>query len=116
MDTSKARRAALAVNRRLPPDAVLMREYFAEGLSMTEIARRHGASPDAVYRMFAARGWSRGRKTAPAPADHPPPLRETSAKIVTYRDVMIEGREFMLRRMAISLPRIPTLHGHFEGA
>lgn len=104
MDNSKARAAAAAVKRKLPPDAVLMQEYYMEGLSMAAIARRHGTHPTAVGQIFKNRGW-----TSSLPLDGSIPL---------LRELKSDARKVIVDTAAgrISIPRVPTIHGAFVGA
>lgn len=116
MSTHKARMAALAVIRKLPPDEILRREYYVERLTFQEIARRHGVSRSCVPQMWRMRGWTKERPDiVDAPATSPAPeLCETREKIIIRREALVKkGRDLIVSSIAISLPRIPTLHGHF---
>lgn len=97
-----------AGNRKLPPDAVLIAD-IRRGLTNSEIADRHGVSRQSLGIHVRRMGWRADAALSPGPT-------ATPHKIVVRREVMVEGRDFDTRWIAISLPRIPTLHGHFQGA
>lgn len=93
------------VNRKLPPDDVVV-ALARKGLNQAEIAARCGTSAKAVNILLAD-------LVARDPLALLPALPETPAKIVTSREILDDGRDFRTKWIRISLPRIPTLHGHF---
>lgn len=102
----------IAANRLLPPDEVLIADLRA-GLNYTEIARRHGVFPQSVGRHIRKMGWVNPGNSGAAALGGP---SESQSKVVVTRQVMVDGRYFRTAEVNISLPRIPTLHGHFQGA
>lgn len=105
----------IAHNRKLPADDVIRREYYDDGLTITEIARRYGVTHNALHAHFAYRGWPKRDK--PAAIETPKPtLVETPEKILLRRQGVMPGRGNAIVEFAISLPRIPTLHGHFAAS
>lgn len=111
MDNSKARPAA---NRKLPPDAVIRAAYYGEGLSIREIALRHGVDENTIHNHFSRHGWSRRQRAAAIVAKKC--LCATADKVITKRTGFAHGRSTTLTEYAVSLPRVPTIHGHFAGA
>ena len=110
----------MAALRKLPPDEVIRREYYDYGLSIAEIAERHHVVPHTVRELFRRRGWTKARALAlhgQSAPDIPaaPSLVDTPEKTIVRKEVMAEGRGFRKVWISISLPRIPTLHGHFAG-
>lgn len=104
-----------APNRKLPPDDVLRAAYYDEGLTIPEIARRLGVHRKSIHNHFDLRGWPKRKK--PAPIDvAPPQLADTPQKIVVRRQGLPHSQSKIVVDLAISLPRIPTLHGHFAAS
>lgn len=104
----------IARNRKLPPDAVIRAAYYDEGLTIAEIAARHGIEPNNIHGLFLLRGWPK-RDRAPS-GGTTRELCATAAKVITRRMGYQHGRSTTLVEFMISLPRIPTLHGHFQEA
>lgn len=105
----------IAHNRKLPADDVIRREYYDDGATIAQIARRHGVTRNALHAHFVYRGWP--KRDRPAPVERlTPQLAETADKILLRRQGTMLGRGTAIVEFAISLPRIPTLHGHFAAA
>lgn len=100
-------------NRKLPPDDVLV-GHIRAGMKPRAIADLYGVTDQAVRELVKARGWNR---PAPAAAEiTPAALVETPEKTIVRRLVLAAGRDFRMEWVRISLPRVPTLHGPFQGA
>lgn len=104
-----------AANRKLPADDIMQADIDA-GLTGAAMGRKYGVSDVAVNAHI--------RKMGMRPAPEPASVKSlasnepvaTPFKIVTRKTVMLEGRDFRMAEILITLPRIPTLHGHFQGA
>lgn len=89
-----------------PSDAVLI-DCIRQGKSNIEISTQYGVSVRTIATYIAA---GRLREAA----EITPRIRDTAEKVVTYREIL--SKNYTPVRIAISLPRIPTLHGYFRGA
>lgn len=97
--------------RKAPPDTILLAE-LAEGLNYVEIGQRHSVDPTSIRRHALRLGWSRKSRRILRSAG----LAESQAKIVLRRHGLLPGSNRDIGEFLISLPRIPTLHGHFAAA
>jgi hypothetical protein len=117
------RKSVPAPNRRLPPDDVIKADVDA-GLSIRAIGCKHGVSNQSVRERINRMGWRDAEKAAAkaaaaaalAAAERRYPT-DTPAKVVRKRDCYVFlGRDMVRETQFISLPRLPSIHGHFQGA
>lgn len=111
-----------ANGQKLPPPNVL-RAKIEAGSTTNEIMLEYGVSTRT--RVF---GYCR-RHGIPMPSDHnaayirrrsvvsePSRLEEDDRKVIVYRSNESGCSSSTPRQVPISLPRIPTIHGHYRGA
>jgi len=99
-----------AANRKLPADDILLAD-LAAGLKGSDIARKYGLHPSSVNAHISRNGLR--QRAMPDSTPKRIKLCETPEKIIIRRETLTEGRNFRMVKVAISLPRIPTLHGFF---
>lgn len=102
-------------NRKLPPDEILL-GHIRAGMKPRAIADLYGVTDQAVRELVKARDWNRPAPAAPTAAPASRALVDTPSKIVTRREGLPHFRSRIVVEFAISLPRVPTLHGQFQGA
>jgi hypothetical protein len=117
------KRGAPAPNRRLPPDDILQAE-MAAGLNDYAIAEKYGLVRQTVTAHINKHGWRKARRAAEeqakaearAAAQRRYPC-DTAAKVVRKRETLVFfGKKMRVEEHFISLPRVPCIHGHFQGA
>ena len=103
-------KGAPARNRKLPSDDVIL-GLIKSGMKRSEIARLYDVLPANVTFIMKTRGWNSVEQAETEPDQ--PELIETSEKIVRTHRTFAPGSRFDIVEVLISLPRIPTIHGHF---
>lgn len=98
-------------SRVVPPDDVILAGLHA-GRTLAQIARHHHISYDTL-KSHALKHDLKASRQDDAPTTM---LQETADKIIRFRNALTPGRDSRVIRIAISLPRIPTLHGDFAAA
>lgn len=92
--------------------------HIRAGMKPRAIATLYGVTDQAVRDLVKSRGWNRPAPAMTEPAADAPAtlLVDTPQKTITCRLVLAAGRDFRMEWIRISLPRVPTLHGQFQGA
>jgi len=106
-------KGAPARNRKLPSDDVIL-GHIKSGMKRSEIARLYDVLPSNVTYIMKTRGWNSVEQADAQPAQLE--LIETSEKIVRTHRTFAPGSRFDIVEVLISLPRIPTIHGHYVAA
>lgn len=95
--------------RKVPADDILLAELLA-GETYADIGRRYQVDATCVRTHALRLGWN--LQLARVSGE----LAETAEKIVIRREGYLTSRDYIPIEIAISLPRIPTLHGHYAAA
>jgi hypothetical protein len=98
--------------RVVPPDAEILADLRA-GRTLNEIAARKGIKLSTLRGHAVRHNLLERARCDPAPSAT---IYETEKKIVCKRMGLMPGRDLSIVEILISLPRIPTLHGHFAAA
>jgi hypothetical protein len=106
-----------APNRKLPSDRIIKSD-FASGMSFAAMGRKYGTSAKAVIYHLERLGV---RKVETPAMGQPEAIERRSMpvagpdKIVVTKRVTGAGMAHGdTREIRISLPRLPSIHGHFE--